>query len=76
VGCMVLPDGTPVAVTGSYDGTVRVWDLTCGESAGFPVLHLPSGVSSIAVDPSTDRPGLVIAGQGLLLARLPRETCS
>jgi WD40 repeat protein len=30
VASMVLPDGAPVAVTTSDDGTARVWDLSTG----------------------------------------------
>ncbi len=33
----VLPDGRPVAVTGSADRTVRVWDLLTGGSMGVPL---------------------------------------
>ena len=51
VACMVLPGGQPVAVTGSWDGRVRVWDLAAGAPArelgavnsnGIP-LHKRSG---------------------------------
>ncbi|WLQ35366.1 caspase family protein [Streptomyces castrisilvae] len=36
VACTML-DGRPVAVTGSGDGTVRVWDLTDGQPIGEPL---------------------------------------
>ena len=36
VACTVL-DGRPVAVSGSHDGTVRVWDLATGTRAGQTV---------------------------------------
>ncbi|WP_234319475.1 caspase family protein, partial [Streptomyces sp. NRRL S-237] len=36
VACTVL-DGGPVAVTGSWDRTVRVWDLTTGLPVGKPL---------------------------------------
>ena len=29
---MVLPDGTPVAVTTSLDATARIWDLATGQT--------------------------------------------
>lgn len=35
---LVLLDGRPIAVTGSYDGTVRVWDLTTGVPVGDPLI--------------------------------------
>jgi WD40 repeat protein len=34
---LVLPDGRPVAVTGSDDATVRVWDLNTGTPIGDPL---------------------------------------
>ena len=37
VATAVLPDGRPVAVTGSGDHTVRVWDLTTGTPIGEPL---------------------------------------
>jgi WD40 repeat protein len=33
----VLPDGTPVIVSGGGDGTVRVWRLADGTPAGEPL---------------------------------------
>ena len=43
-----LPDGTPVIVSGSSDGTVRVWRLADGTPTG-PPLDLPESVSGVAV---------------------------
>jgi hypothetical protein len=44
VSCLVLPDGTPVAITGSRDGTAKVWDLRDGSE-----LHTLSGHTSDVV---------------------------
>ena len=65
VACTVLPGGQPVAVTGSLDGTVRVWDLATGTPAGELAGHtgavyavactvLPGG-QPVAVTGSADR---------------------
>jgi WD40 repeat protein len=43
-----LLDGTPVIVSGGYDGTVRVWRLADGALAA-PSLELPGSVQSVAV---------------------------
>ena len=46
MACLVLPDGLPIAVTGSFDSTVRIWDLTTGTLAGhWPRLNHPSSIS-------------------------------
>jgi hypothetical protein len=37
VATLVLPDGRPVAVTGSGDDTVRMWDLTSHQPIGAPL---------------------------------------
>jgi len=39
----VLATGSPIAVTGSADGTVRVWDLNTGAPVGDPLIG-PTGV--------------------------------
>ena len=44
----VLPGGRPVAVTGSYDGTVRVWDLTTGTPTGDPLTGHTGPVMAVA----------------------------
>jgi WD40 repeat protein len=36
VAALLLPDGTPLAITGNFDGTVRVWNLTTGQTVGHP----------------------------------------
>ncbi|MET7607741.1 hypothetical protein ABZS96_35910 [Streptomyces avermitilis] len=47
VACTVLDD-TPVAVTGSNDSTVRVWDLTSGRQVGAPLTGHTRPVSAVA----------------------------
>ena len=43
-----LPDGTPIVVNGSDDGTVRVWRLA-DRTPVVPPLELPEPVSAVAV---------------------------
>ncbi|MFF4402267.1 caspase family protein [Streptomyces sp. NPDC001480] len=47
VTCTVL-NGTPVAVTGSHDRTVRVWDLTSGTQIGQPLTGRIGSLDSVA----------------------------
>jgi WD40 repeat protein len=65
VAAVVLPDGRPVAVTASWDATVRVWDLAEVASCGYP-LELPEPAQAIAVWPASDRVGVVVAGETML----------
>jgi WD40 repeat protein len=48
VATLLLPDGTPIAVTGSGDETVRVWDLTTGQPHRAPLTGHTSGVTTVA----------------------------
>ncbi|MFC7482993.1 WD40 repeat domain-containing protein [Luedemannella flava] len=43
-----LPDGRVVAITGSYDTTVRIWDLTTGNSIGDPLTGHTCPVVAVA----------------------------
>ncbi|MGV9345273.1 caspase family protein [Streptomyces spiralis] len=47
VACTVL-NGRTVAVTGSYDHTVRVWDLTTGQPVGGPLTGHTAPVEAVA----------------------------
>ncbi|MCF1650415.1 WD40 repeat domain-containing protein [Streptomyces indiaensis] len=55
VACTDL-DGRPVAVTGSNDHTVRVWDLTTGRSVGQPLSGHTSWVTAVACTELDGRP--------------------
>ena len=47
-----------LAVSGSWDGTVRVWDLATGECVGL--LHTDAEVVSLAVADAKPNPRLVV----------------
>jgi WD40 repeat protein len=55
-------DGTPVAVTGGGDGTVRVWDLRTGEARGEPLAGHTGAVSAVAVGEVDGTPVAVTGG--------------
>ncbi|MGW3962888.1 DUF1707 domain-containing protein [Amycolatopsis sp. NPDC005003] len=65
IATLVLPDGTPVAITGGRDNTARAWNLTddslrhtlaghTHDVVGIAAMVLPDGVP-VAVTVSTDR---------------------
>ena len=45
---IVLPDGRPIAVTGSHDNTARVWDLSTGTPIGAPLTCHKDWVKAVA----------------------------
>ncbi|GAA2753377.1 WD40 repeat domain-containing protein [Kitasatospora cinereorecta] len=55
VACTVL-DGRPVAVTASWDDTVRVWDLTTGRAVGEPLTGHTGSVFAVACTVLDGRP--------------------
>ena len=55
------PDGRPVAVTGSDDDTVRVWDLATGTPIGDPLTGHTGAVAAVAHRPPDGRP-LAVTG--------------
>jgi WD40 repeat protein len=48
VATVVLPDGRTLAVTGSDDATVRIWDLTTGTPVGDPLTGHTNAVTAVA----------------------------
>ena len=69
VATTVLPDGRPVAVTGSDDGTVRIWDLTTGTAIGGP-LSLPGAVTAIAIWETLTGAYVAVTGDGIVAFEL------
>ena len=67
VAALVLPDGRPIAVTGSGDHTVRVWDLTTGTPIGDPLTGHTDRVEAVAALVLPD--GRPIAVTGSAMAR-------
>jgi WD40 repeat protein len=65
---IVVVDGRPVAVTGSDDETVRLWDLTTREQIGLPKVF-PLPVGALALGPQ-DR---LTVGFGHEVAALTRR---
>ncbi|MGW2255775.1 hypothetical protein ACWCXH_37355 [Kitasatospora sp. NPDC001660] len=51
-----MVDGRPVAVTGDWDGTVRVWDLTTGQPVGEPLTGHTHEVEAVATAMVDGRP--------------------
>ncbi|MFG2910318.1 WD40 repeat domain-containing protein [Kitasatospora sp. NPDC048286] len=56
-------DGRPLAVTGSADGLVRVWDLTAGEVLHGPLAGHESEVTAVATAVLDGRPVAVTADE-------------
>ena len=54
-------DGSPVVISGSDDGTVRVWDLASGAAVGRPITGHEGWVRSVAVAELDGSP-IVISG--------------
>ena len=57
-----LPDGTPVAVSGSHDGTVRVWRLADGTPVGEPLTGHTDSVRAVAAGALPDGTPVVVSG--------------
>jgi WD40 repeat protein len=65
VATAVLPDGRPIAVTGSDDATVRIWDLAKSVQVG-PPLHVNVVVQGIALGQVSGDVAAVIVGDGVV----------
>ena len=62
VAAGALPDGTPVVVSGSYDGTVRVWRLADGALVLKPLTGHNSAVAAVAAGALPDGTPVVVSG--------------
>ena len=62
-------DGRPVAISGSDDGTVRVWDLATGTPIGAPLTGHTSYVRAVAAAELDGRP-VAISGSSDQTVRL------
>ena len=58
------PDGHLIAVTGSLDDTVRVWDITTGSHLGQPLTGHPAPVKSVALGTAPDGHLIAVATSG------------
>ena len=56
-------DGTPIAVTGDRDGTVRVWDLRAGKARGEPLRGHGRWIDAVAVREVDGTPIAVTGGR-------------
>ncbi|TYB69986.1 hypothetical protein FXF51_05570 [Nonomuraea sp. PA05] len=57
-------DGTRVVMSGSSDGTVRVWDLDSGTLIGKPLRGHKDLVMSVAVGRSCDGTRVIVSSSG------------
>jgi Caspase domain/WD domain, G-beta repeat len=55
-------DGRPVVISGSSDGTVRVWDLASGAPVGDPFTGHTGGVHAVAAAELEGRPVVISGG--------------
>lgn len=74
VATATLPDGRTIAVTGSRDCTVRLWDLLRGEPVGVP-LRVFADVSCVAAVSAGDVLRVCLGGPGTALVgfRSPKQ---
>ena len=68
----MLPDGTPVVVSGGRDGTVRIWRLADGAPVGEPLAGDDGGVDAVATGVLPDGTPVIVGGgrDGIRIWRL------
>ena len=57
-----LPDGTPVIISGGWDGTVRVWRTADGTPVGEPLSGDNNVVDAVATGALPDGTPVIISG--------------
>jgi len=62
VATATLPDGRVIAVTGSEDRTVQVWDLTSGHPIGHPLTGHAGPVYAVATATLPDERVIAVTG--------------
>ena len=62
VAAGALPDGTPVIISGSHDGTVRVWRTADGTPIGQPLTGHDGSVVVVAAGALPDGTPVIISG--------------
>ncbi|MGW5153205.1 hypothetical protein ACWERE_46465, partial [Rhodococcus koreensis] len=62
VATLILPDRTPIAVSGGSDGTVRVWDLNTNQPHGAPLTGHHREVTALATLELPDHTPVALAG--------------
>ena len=62
VAAGTLPDGTPVIISGSANGTVRVWRMADGTPVGEPLAGHDGGVYAVAAGTLPDGTPVIISG--------------
>ena len=65
-----LPDGRPVAVTGSEDATARIWDLTTSRRIGDPLTGHTAPVVAVATTELPDGRPVAVTGSEDRTARI------
>jgi WD40 repeat protein len=64
VAAGALPDGTPVIISGGWDGTVRVWRTADGTPVGKPMTGHRSNVMAVTAGALPDGTPVIISGGG------------
>ena len=75
VAAAVLPDGTPVIVSGGNDGTVRVWRLAGGTPVGEPLRGHDGRVYAVAVGTLPAGTPVIVSGGEDGTVRVWRLAC-